>query len=115
MRRSDDFANAVRRGRRAGRESVVVHYLAPEPPASAPGPAIPPLVGFVVGRAVGGSVRRHRVTRQLRHLVRDRLDRLPAGSRTVVRALPVAAGRRSADLAVDLDAALDRLVGRVPR
>src|SRR5262249_2652676 len=108
MRRSDDFANAVRRGRRAGRESLVVPYLGPEPS----GPATARLVGFGVGRVVGGSVRRHRVIRQLRHLVRDRLDRLPAGSRTVVRALPVAAGRRSADLAVDLDAALDRLVGR---
>src|SRR5215470_20013971 len=30
MRRSDDFARAVRRGRRAGRGSLVVHYLPPE-------------------------------------------------------------------------------------
>ena len=110
MRRSDDFAVAVRRGRRAGRETLVVHYLAPAQPG-APGGG--PLVGFVVGRAIGGSVRRHRVTRQLRHLVRDRLDRLPAGSRTVVRALPAAWGRRSAELGTDLDSALDRLLDRV--
>lgn len=113
MRRSDDFAAAVRKGRRAGRRSVVVHYLPPAEPAGVA--ADGPLVGFVVGRAVGGSVRRHRVVRQLRHLVRDRLERLPAGSRTVVRALPAADGRPSAELGTDLDSALDKLLGRVPR
>jgi ribonuclease P protein component len=62
-----------------------------------------------VGRAVGNSVVRHRVIRQLRHLVRDRLHRLPVGSRLVVRALPPAAGAGSAALGRDLDAALARL------
>jgi len=119
MRRSDDFARAVRRGRRTGRGSLVVHYLPPEPaPVVAQGAvAAPagPLVGFVVGRAVGGSVQRHRVTRQLRHLVRARLDRLPGGSRTVVRALPAANRRPAAALAADLDAALDALLRGVRR
>ena len=108
MRRSDDFAVAVRRGRRAGRGTLVLHYLAPPRPGDGSGDG--PLVGFVVGRSLGGSVQRHRVVRQLRHLVRDRLDRLPAGSRTVVRALPAASGRRSADLGTDLDSALDALL-----
>jgi ribonuclease P protein component len=108
MRRSDDFAIAVRRGRRAGRGTLVVHYL--PPPTDGAGGA--PLVGFVVGRSLGGSVRRHRVVRQLRHLVRDRLDRLPAGSHTVVRALPAASGRHATDLGSDLDSALDKLLHR---
>jgi ribonuclease P protein component len=64
----------------------------------------------VVGRAVGNSVVRHRTARQLRHLVRDRYGRLPAGSILVVRALPPAAGSSSPALARDLDAALDRLL-----
>jgi ribonuclease P protein component len=109
MRRSDDFAVAVRRGRRAGRETLVVHYL----PAATPGsPPDGPLVGFIVGRALGGSVRRHRVLRQLRHLLRERLNRLPAGSRLVVRALPAASGRHCAKLGTDLDSALARLLDR---
>ena len=66
--------------------------------------------GFVVGRAVGNSVVRHRTVRRLRHLVRDRLDRLPAGSILVVRALPAAADADSAALGRDLDAALARLL-----
>ena len=47
--------------------------------------------GFVVGRAVGNSVVRHRVTRRLRAVVRDELHRLPATADLVVRARPEAA------------------------
>jgi ribonuclease P protein component len=107
LRRREDFTLAVRRGARAGRGTLVVHYLPAEP-----GAATAPVarVGFVVGRAVGNSVIRHRTVRRLRHLVRDRLDRLPAGSIVVVRALPPAAGADSAGLGRDLDAALARLL-----
>lgn len=61
-----------------------------------------------MSKAVGGSVERHRVARRLRHLVAPRLERLPAGSRLVVRALPPAAEASSAQLATDLDAGLER-------
>ena len=107
LRRREDFSLAVRRGRRAGRGTLVAHLLAPE----ADGPA---RAGFVVGRAVGNSVVRHRTVRQLRHLVRDRLDRLPAGSVLVVRALPPAATADSAALGRDLDSALTRLLPAAP-
>lgn len=68
----------------------------------------PALIGFVVGRSVGNAVVRHRVQRQLRHLCRDRLHRLPSGSSLVVRALPRAAGASSAELGRDLDRCLQR-------
>jgi ribonuclease P protein component len=115
LRRREDFTLAVRRGGRAGRGTLVAHYLAPEfsgatlvdqvSDAAPPGRA-----GFVVGRAVGNSVVRHRTVRRLRHLVRDRLDRLPAGSILVIRARPPAADADSATLGRDLDAALGRLL-----
>jgi ribonuclease P protein component len=63
-----------------------------------------------VSKAVGGSVVRHAVTRRLRHLVAPRLHRLPAGSTLVVRALPPAGAATSAQLEIDLDAALARAV-----
>jgi ribonuclease P protein component len=66
-------------------------------------------VGFVVSKAVGNSVVRHRVARRLRHLMRDRLGTLPAGCSLVVRALPAAAASTSAELGTDLDGALRRL------
>jgi ribonuclease P protein component len=104
MRRSTDFASVVDGGDRARSGRLVVHQL----PGST---AAAPLVGLVVGKTVGGSVVRHRVSRRLRAQLAARLDRLPAGSATVVRALPQSAAADSAQLGADLDAALAR-VGR---
>lgn len=118
MRRSGDFRDAVRGGRRAGRPRLVLHLSVPGPAAADPAGAVdrpaaagPATVGFVVSRQVGPAVIRNRVKRRLRHLMADRLDRLPAGAKAVVRANPAAAGADSAELAADLDAALRRLTG----
>ncbi|MEU9033668.1 ribonuclease P protein component [Streptomyces sp. NPDC048352] len=117
LRRREDFASAVRRGRRAGRPLLVVHLRtsgATDP--HAPGDMDPPpRAGFVVSKAVGIAVVRNRVKRRLRHLVRDRLAQLPPGSLVVVRALPGAADAGVDELARDLDAALARLLGGVAR
>ena len=138
LRRSADFAAAVRGGRRVGRGTVVVHLSIPSQapqvraasqvgpasqaslasqasrasqiifaePASAGSSDSPARAGFVVSKAVGNAVVRNEVRRRLRHLVRDRLTSLPAGTMLVVRALPAAAGAPSSVLAADLDAAL---------
>jgi ribonuclease P protein component len=66
-------------------------------------------VGFVVSKAVGNSVVRHRVSRQLRHLMADRIGTLPAACSLVIRALPASAGASSSELGADLDGALRRL------
>ncbi|NIU05075.1 MAG: ribonuclease P protein component, partial [Gammaproteobacteria bacterium] len=58
------------------------------------------------GRSVGNAVVRNAVRRRLRHLIRDRLARLPAGTDVVVRALPAAATASSALLGDDLDRSL---------
>ena len=116
LTRSQDFGLVVRRGRRAGRPRLVVHALVPSSgqqtstESSAPPTLDLSKVGFVVSKAVGNSVVRHRVSRKLRHVVRDRLARLPAGTSLVVRALPASAEASSADLAADFDAALRRLL-----
>jgi ribonuclease P protein component len=132
LRRSTDFAAAIRDGRRAGRGSVVVHLQTPipavdGPPQPEPAPAggtesmtVPPRAGFVVSKAVGNAVRRNTVRRRLRHLVRDRISGVPAGATLVVRALPAAAEAPYQQLAADLDAALaaaraPRRPGRRPR
>ncbi len=104
MRRSTDFASVVRDGGRARGGRVVVHQ---HRDLGAPAP----LVGFVVSRAVGGSVVRHRVTRRLRAQVASRVEALPAGSGTVVRALPAAGVATSAQLGAALDQAFARLAG----
>ena len=89
----------IRSGRRAGTRHLVVHVLG--------GPRdVPPRAGFIVSAKVGNSVVRHRVTRRLRPLVRDHLDRLAPGTDLVIRALPAAASATSADLAADLRSGL---------
>ncbi|MFG1915175.1 ribonuclease P protein component [Micromonospora sp. NPDC048898] len=126
LRRSTDFAAAVRGGRRVGRGAVVVHLTVPvstEPSTStSPEPvrdnsaeqlSVPSRAGFVVSKAVGNAVIRNRVKRRLRALVQDRLTGLPAGSTLVVRALPAAAEASYPRLATDLDAAI--AVARSPR
>jgi len=62
--------------------------------------------GFIVSKAVGGAVVRNRVRRRLRHLMRERLDSLPAGTDVVIRALPSSGARSYAELGADLDGAL---------
>jgi ribonuclease P protein component len=108
LRRRDEFSTTVRSGTRAGTPALVVHLRSGDcGDASESGG--PTRAGFVVSRAVGTAVDRNRVRRRLRHLVRDRLDRLPAGSRLVVRALPSSAVASSATLAAQLDRAIERL------
>jgi ribonuclease P protein component len=101
LHRSADFTEVVRRGRRASRPTLTVHLLAGGTGTSR--------AGLVVSKAVGGSVVRSTVSRRLRHLLRDRLAALPAGSRLVVRAAPAAAAASSGVLGEDLDAALVRV------
>lgn len=64
-----------------------------------------------MSKAVGGAVVRNKVKRRLRHLMRDRIDLFPPGSLVVVRALPGAGDADHAQLARDLDAAIERLTG----
>lgn len=90
-----------RHGRRAGRPTMTLHVLLRDEP-------VPPRAGLVVSKAVGGSVVRHRVARRLRHLLRERLERLAPGTLLIVRAAPAAASASSSALAGDLDTALDR-------
>ncbi|WP_181780018.1 ribonuclease P protein component [Pseudonocardia pini] len=109
LTRRDEFASTIRRGGRAGRSRLVVHL------DMTSNPVLAPRAGFVVSKAVGNAVVRHRVTRRLRHLVAARLDTLPGGSLLVVRALPPAAAATSAELATDLDSGLRSAVRKRER
>jgi ribonuclease P protein component len=106
LTRSDDLRWVSRAGRRSGSATIVVHLVVDD--ASSGPEQVPPRVGFVVSRAVGGSVIRHRVVRRLRHLCRDRLAILPPGSELVVRALGPAAHASYQELGADLDRCLER-------
>jgi ribonuclease P protein component len=107
MRSGQDFGRAVRKGRRAGSATVVVHLAACD---SGPdeGTTQPARIGFVVSRAVGCAVVRNRVKRRLRAALHERLDLIPPGALLVVRALPAAGTATGDRLRGDLDRALNR-------
>jgi ribonuclease P protein component len=109
LTRSEDYRQVTRNGRRAAGPRIVVHAVIATPSDKLVQTIAGPRVGFVVSKAVGNSVVRHRVARQLRHVVRDRLGTLPLGGSLIVRALPSAAGASSAEFGHDFDAALRRL------
>ena len=104
---SDSFRTAVRRGRRAGSRTLVVHLWVDDQADNAPA-----AVGFTVGKAVGTAVVRNRVKRRLRHLTREHLpvlEALPGRAALVVRALPAAGEASSAELGRDLTRCLQRV------
>ncbi|TYL55528.1 ribonuclease P protein component [Nocardioides sp. BGMRC 2183] len=108
---ADLFRRAARTGRRSGSATLVTHLLihSGEEALVLSGPAARPRVGFVVSKAVGGSVVRNKVKRRLRHLMRERLGRLPDGCILVVRATPASASASYNDLHRDLDRCLSRV------
>jgi ribonuclease P protein component len=106
MRRSADFAVAIRGGSRFGRPLVVGHMVV-RPDADEP-----PRIGFIVNRAVGQAVVRNRVRRRLRHVAAGYLHSLPRGSLLVLRANPHAATARQADLAAEVDVVVRALLRR---
>ena len=102
------FSRTVRRGRRAGTRTLVVHL-------DVEAGSQHPQVGLVVSKAVGPAVTRNLVKRRLRHLSRERLESLPGSAVLVVRALPASADASYATLGDDLDRALTRVLGDTTR
>lgn len=112
MRRPEDFRLVMRKGKRTGSRLLAVHALVDVGEHGDFASVPQPRVGLIVSRAVGSAVVRNRVKRRLRELMRARLSRLPEGCLLVLRAHPAAAGASQADLAADLDLALERLQRR---
>ncbi|MFP7697009.1 ribonuclease P protein component [Trueperella sp. LYQ143] len=102
MRRSEVFTTTMRHGRRCG-DTLLVMYINDEPEADLE-------VGFTVSKKVGNSVVRHRVARQLRHIMRGYLPILveESISGVVIRALPPAAKASSSELQNSIEKCLMR-------
>ena len=79
---SSDFARATKSGIRVTTQHFVGYlYLSPVTNnASAK-------CGLIISKSVGGSVKRHRIARKIRHAVAPTIPTLPTGSLLVIRAL----------------------------
>jgi ribonuclease P protein component len=81
LRASKDFALTTKTGVRATSLSLVVYLRTNLSNLN------DPQVGLIVNKSVGGSVVRHRVSRQIRHLISGHLQNIPTSSQVVVRVL----------------------------
>jgi ribonuclease P protein component len=77
---SGDFARATKSGLRYSTANFV-GYLYPT------GLSEPARAGLIISKSIGGSVTRHRIARQIRHVLRETYTQLPEGSLFVIRAL----------------------------
>jgi ribonuclease P protein component len=109
LTRPEEFRRTVRSGRKAVTTSLIIHGLVAVTSRSSGDHAPLARVGVTVNKAVGGSVVRHRVARQIRHAVAQRVAELPPGSTWVFRALPAAA--QGANVAGDVHQGIDKILG----
>ena len=78
---ASDFARTTKSGLRVTTEHFVGYlYITPASTEQ-------PCAGLIIGKSVGGSVRRHRVSRQIRHAIAPTLKDFPTGSLIVIRGL----------------------------
>ena len=113
---SQDFTAVMRQGSRAGSSTVVVSVrtlLRPTGPSWR--------CGFIVSKAVGNAVVRHRTTRRLRHIVAELMQSPPptlppgAGVDITVRALAEAPETGHARLRADVESCLRRALKKAQR
>jgi ribonuclease P protein component len=68
--------------------------------------------GLIIGKSVGGSVRRHRVSRQIRHALAPLLSHFPEGSLIVIRGLKPSG---SVDVHAEVNEIANRLIERAAK
>ena len=78
-----DFARTTKSGIRVSSQNFVGYlYISPAPIDGQCAKA-----GLIIGKNVGGSVQRHRLSRQVRHALAPHLATAPEGALIVIRAL----------------------------
>ena len=77
-----DFQNVTKTGVRVYSDVAVIYALAN--PTSQKNSEI----GLIVSKVIGNSVVRHKVSRQIRNVVKEMLETIPGNIQIVIRALP---------------------------
>ncbi len=106
-----DFARTTKSGLRVTSEHFV-GYLHITPVTNNSGVNENPRAGLIIGKVVGGSVRRHRVSRQIRHALAPQLVNFPEGSLIVIRGLKQSA---SVDVQGEVAEISSRLIAKAAK
>ena len=108
LRSASEFALASK-GMRVSGENFLLYVATPTDGEQAGAPV---KVGLIVGKNVGGSVVRHRVSRQIRHAIAPHLPQFPAGTLLLFRAHPGAAGSVERNLDSEISALVKKYLSR---
>jgi len=109
LRTSKDFALTTKTGVRATSLSLVVYLKTNSISPTNTGDVNAPQIGLIVNKSVGGSVSRHRVSRQLRHLISAHISNIPKGSKLVIRVL-----RLQPNYEVELNELMPKVLNKLP-
>jgi ribonuclease P protein component len=109
LRTSKDFALTTKTGFRATSLSLVVYLKTNSNNQTNASNSSVPLVGLIVNKSIGGSVVRHRVSRQLRHLAATQISNIPSDSRLVIRVL-----RNQPNYKVELNELMSKVLSKIP-
>ena len=108
LRKASDFALASK-GMRVSGENFLLYVATPSGSEHA-GASVK--VGLIVGKNVGGSVIRHRVSRQIRHAIAPHLEQFPSGTLLLFRAHPGAANSAEKNLGNEISALVAKYFAR---
>jgi ribonuclease P protein component len=109
LRTSKDFALTTKTGVRATSLSLVVYLKTNSINQTNTSDVNAPQIGLIVNKSVGGSVSRHRVSRQLRHLISAHIPTIPSGSKLVIRVL-----RLQPSYEVELNELMLKVLNKLP-
>ena len=99
-----DFQNVTKSGVRVYSDVAVIYALAN--PTSQKNSQI----GLIVSKVVGNSVVRHKISRQLRNVVKDLLPTIPTNIQLVIRALPAITGKEYLDINQTLTESINKSI-----
>ena len=104
---SSDFARATKSGTRVTSQHFVGYlYLTPVTNnASAK-------CGLIISKTTGGSVKRHRIARKVRHAVAPMISSLPTSSLLVIRALTQ---EGDVDISIEISELIMKLISRAEK
>lgn len=108
LRKASEFALASK-GVRISGENILLYVATPRDGEQAGAPV---KVGLIVGKNVGGSVIRHRVSRQIRHAIAPHLEQFPSGTLLLFRAHPGAANSAEKNLGNEISALVAKYFAR---
>ena len=110
LRKASEFALASK-GKRVSGENFLLYVATPNGDNRSGAPV---KVGLIVGKNVGGSVVRHRVSRQIRHAIAPHLSQFAPGTLLLFRAHPGSARNAEQNISGEISSLVNKYFSTKP-